>query len=173
MLMKLGKEARGDGSAAGATGEIFKSEDASLGVLRNMQIHRNRFIRFRLESVMRFLIALVFVSVLPAMSLKDFNAKPDKDQAVYALNVIDRVTDALEKKDSPRIAQEVRDWFTKHVDGKPIPAGMERLYVELGAIELKAKDGKADLSKIQIEGVIVYVIKQQFPAAGWVLSLQK
>jgi hypothetical protein len=40
---------------------------------------------------------------------------------------------------------------------------MERLYVELTAIDLQARDGKADLSKIQLENVIVYVVKQKFP----------
>jgi hypothetical protein len=50
---------------------------------------------------------------------------------------------------------------------------MERLYVELGAIERQAKDGRADLIKIQIEGVIVNLIKQKFPTAAWWFSLQK
>jgi hypothetical protein len=40
---------------------------------------------------------------------------------------------------------------------------MERLYVELGTLELQAKDGKADLSKIQLESVIVWVVRQKFP----------
>jgi hypothetical protein len=43
--------------------------------------------------------------------------------------------------------------------------GMERLYVELTAVALQAKDGKADLSKIQLESVIVWVVKQKFPPA--------
>ena len=40
---------------------------------------------------------------------------------------------------------------------------MEKLYVQLTATELQAKDGKADLSKIQLESVIVWVVKQKFP----------
>ena len=38
-----------------------------------------------------------------------------------------------------------------------------RLYVELAATEIQAKEGKADLSKIQLESVIVWVVKQRFP----------
>lgn len=40
---------------------------------------------------------------------------------------------------------------------------MEHLNVELGAVEIQAKDGKADLSKVQLESVIVWVVKQKFP----------
>ena len=47
--------------------------------------------------------------------------------------------------------------------GKPVSEGMEKLYVELTAAELQAKDGKADLSKIELESVIVWVVKQKFP----------
>jgi len=42
---------------------------------------------------------------------------------------------------------------------------MERLTVELGALEQQAKAGKVDLSKVQVEGVIVYVVKQKFQPA--------
>ena len=35
--------------------------------------------------------------------------------------------------------------------------------VELTALDVWAKDGKVDLSKIQVEGVIVKVVKDKFP----------
>jgi hypothetical protein len=44
---------------------------------------------------------------------------------------------------------------------------MERLTIELAAIEIQAKEGRADLSKIQLESVIVYLVKQKFqPSAA-------
>jgi soluble cytochrome b562 len=48
-------------------------------------------------------------------------------------------------------------------EGKPFSEGLERLYVELGALEILAHDGKVDLTKIQVEGVIVKVVKDKFP----------
>jgi hypothetical protein len=39
---------------------------------------------------------------------------------------------------------------------------MEKLAIELGAVEIQAKDGRADLSKIQLESVIMWVVKQKF-----------
>ncbi len=131
-------------------------------LVRIMKDHRNRFIRFGLSWGMRFLLALVFVLIpMQAMSLNEFNAKPGKDQAVYVVNFIEKMTGDLGVK-NPQLAQDIRDWFSKRPEGKPVSAGMERLYVELGAIEIQAKDGKADLSKIQLEGVIVYLVKQKF-----------
>jgi hypothetical protein len=111
---------------------------------------------------MRLLIALVFALIpMQAMSLKDFNAQSGKDQAVYVVNFIEKMTNDLSAK-NPQVAQAIRDWFGKRAAGKPGSEGMERLYVELAALEIQAKEGKADLSKIQLESVIVYLVKQKF-----------
>lgn len=61
------------------------------------------------------------------------------------------------------LGQDIRDWFSRKQEGKPFSAGLERLYVELGALESLAHDGKVDLTKIQVEGVIVKVVKDKFP----------
>jgi len=97
-----------------------------------------------------------------AMSLKDFNAKPDKEQAVYVGDFIDKMTTDLRAK-NPQLAIDIRNWFAVKPVGKPLSEGMERLGVELGALEILAHDGKVDLSKIQVEGVIVKVVKDKFP----------
>ena len=49
---------------------------------------------------------------------------------------------------------------------------MERLNVELGAVEIQAQQGKADLSKVQLESVIVYLVKQKFPPKGAYMPTQ-
>jgi hypothetical protein len=111
---------------------------------------------------MRFLLAFLALIPIQAMSLKDFDAKPDHDQAVYVVNFIETMTNDLGAK-NPQLAQAIRNWFSQKAEGKPTSAGMERLYVELGALESLAHDGKVDLSKIQVEGVIVKVVKDKFP----------
>jgi hypothetical protein len=45
--------------------------------------------------------------------------------------------------------------------GKPASEGIEKLFVELAVVKRRAKDGKADLSKIG--SIILYVVKQKFP----------
>ncbi len=128
-------------------------------------IRRNRFIRLGLYLGMRYLLAflvLIFSAQAQAMSLKDFNAQPGKEQSAYIATFIDKMTTDLREK-NPELAQNIRTWFAQKREGKPSSEGMERLFVELTAIELQAKDGKADLSKIQLESVIVYLVKQKFP----------
>ena len=129
---------------------------------RNFEDHRNRFIRFRLYSGMRFLLAFFALIPIQAMSLKDFNTKPTQDQSVYVVDFIEKMTADLGVK-NPQLGQDIRDWFSRKQEGKPFSEGLERLYVELGALESLAHDGKVDLTKIQVEGVIVKVVKDKFP----------
>jgi hypothetical protein len=129
---------------------------------RILEDHRNRFIRLGLYSGMRIFLAFFVLMTAQAMSLKDFNAQPGKEQSAYIATFIDKMTTDLRVK-NPELAQSIRTWFAQKRDGKPGSEGMERLFVELTAIELQAKDGKADLSKIQLESVIVYLVKQKFP----------
>src|SRR5580765_6441151 len=93
---------------------------ASLGVpvAREMfRDYRNRFIRFRLYSGMRFLLALIALIPLQAMSLKDFNAKPAADRSAYVADFIDRMTTDLRAKNE-KMANAIRDWFAVKQEGK-------------------------------------------------------
>ena len=111
---------------------------------------------------MRFLLAFLVLIPIQAMSLKDFNARPSGDRSAYVADFIDKMTTDLRAK-NPELAQSIRTWFAVKAEGKPLSEGMERLNVELGAVEIQAKDGRADLSKVQLESVIVWVVKQKFP----------
>ena len=115
---------------------------------------------------MRLVIAVLAISFLMfpayALSLTEFEAKPAHDQSVYVVNFIEKSTAGLYEK-NPKMAQTIRDWFAKVPDGKPFSEGIEKLGVEMTALDLLAREGKADLSKIQVEGVIVKVIKDRFP----------
>ena len=143
-----------------------ESRAASLGApvaCRIMKDHSNRFKRIGLSWDMRFFLAFALVLIpMQAMSLKDFNAKPAADQSAYVASFIEKMSADLGAK-NPQLGQGIRDYFTRKAAGKPVSEGMEKLYVELTAVELQAKDGKADLSKIQLESVIVWVVKQKFP----------
>ena len=46
------------------------------------------------------------------------------------------------------------------------PEGIEKISVELAYLDAMAKQGKADLSKVQMEGVIVTVTTRKFPQRG-------
>ena len=111
---------------------------------------------------MKLFLAFFVLMTAQAMSLKDFNTKPTHDQSVYVVDFIEKMTTDLGTK-NPQLAQDIRGWFSNKQEGKPFSEGLERLYVELGALEILAHDGKVDLSKIQVEGVIVKVVKDKFP----------
>jgi hypothetical protein len=111
---------------------------------------------------MRFLIALFSLIPLQAMSLQEFDAKPGPEQSAYIVNFVDKMASDLAVK-NPQLGAGIRDYFSRPQPGKPVSEGMERLYVELTAAELRARGGKADLSQIQLESIIVWVVKQKFP----------
>jgi hypothetical protein len=111
---------------------------------------------------MRTLIAVIVLAVCAsATSLKDFNARPPAERSAFVASYIDKMTTDLRPKNE-QLATEIRNWFAVKADGKPLSEGMEKLAIELGAVEIQAKDGRADLSKIQLESVIMWVVKQKF-----------
>src|ERR1700690_4569357 len=111
-------------------------------------------------SRMRYLVVvLVLVISASATSLKDFNAKTPAERSAFVASYIDKMTTDLRPKNE-RLAIDIRNWFAVTQPGKPLSEGMEKLAIELGAVEIQAKDGKADLSKIQLESVIMWVVKK-------------
>ena len=76
--------------------------------------------------------------------------------------LIDKMTTDLRPK-NPEMAQQIRAWFARKQDGKPVSEGFEKFLVETIALQELAKEGKADLSKIQVEGVVVKIVKDKFP----------
>ena len=96
------------------------------------------------------------------MSVKDFEALPIHEQSVYSGDFIDKMTADLGRT-NPKLMQDIRDWFAHTPPGQRTTEGIHKLAVELYALELLEKDGKIDLSKISIEGVIVKIVKEKFP----------
>jgi len=143
-------------------GRTGRDGDAAPVACRIMKDHRNRLKGIRLYSGMRFLLAFLALIPLQAMSLKDFDAKAPADRSAYVADFIDKMTTDLRAK-SPELAQSIRSWFADKAAGKTLSEGMERLNVELAVVEIQAQQGRADLSKIQLESVIVYLVKQKFP----------
>jgi hypothetical protein len=83
-------------------------------------------------------------------------------QASYLTDFVEHMTADIGRS-NPDLAQEIRDYFTVKHAGKPVSDGVERVVVELAALDKTAKTGKADLSNIQIESIVVWVVKQKFP----------
>src|SRR5258708_13049105 len=97
---------------------------------RNFEDDRNRFIRFGLYSGMKLFLAFFVLMTAQAMSLKDFNTKPTHDRSVYVVDFIEKMTADLGVK-NPQLAQDIRNWSSRHPEAKPFSDGLARLYTKL------------------------------------------
>ena len=118
------------------------------------------------------MIAVAFISAFAgitattdATSISEYEKMSSSARDEVVVNFIDKMTTDIRAK-NPDLAVKIRNWFAVKPEGLPFPEGFERLAVELGALQMAAKDGKADLSKIQVESVIVYLVKQKFMQAA-------
>ena len=108
------------------------------------------------------LLILITSSSAMAKSVREFEAMPSAARAEYAVNFLEKMTFDLRQK-NPKLAQDIKDYFVQKQAGSDTSDGFMDFEAALGAVENLAKQGKADLSKIQVESVIVYVVKQKFP----------
>jgi len=96
-----------------------------------------------------------------ATTLAAFEAQTAAQQGALVSNFVDTMTTDLGAK-NPQLAQAIRDYFAKKQAGKPVSEGVERLAVEMMTVDELAKEGKADPSKIQVEAMIVHIVKEKF-----------
>jgi hypothetical protein len=110
------------------------------------------------------ILSAILLTAAPASakSVQDFEAMAPADQSVYVITFLEKMTSDLGQK-NPKLAEDIKDYFVRKQPGKPFSEGLEKVSIELFAVDNMAKQGKADLSKIQIESIVVYVVKQKFP----------
>lgn len=110
------------------------------------------------------ILGAIFLTAVPASakSVQDYESMAPADQSAYMIGFLEKMTFDLSQK-NPKLAQDIKDYFVRKQPGKPFSEGLEKVTVELVAVDNMAKQGKADLSKIQIESIVVYVVKQKFP----------
>jgi hypothetical protein len=108
------------------------------------------------------LLILITSATATAKSVQEFEAMSDAAQSEYTVRFLEKMTFDLGQK-NPKLAQDIKDYFVRKRAGSDSSEGFVNLEAALGAVENLAKQGKADLSKIQVESVIVYVVKQKFP----------
>jgi hypothetical protein len=111
---------------------------------------------------MRLLIALVLIATARAETVRVFEARSDADRASYVSGFIEKMTTDIGKT-NPRLMQAIRDWFTVKPEGQPVSEGVRKFSAELSALDEVAKEGRADLGRVQIEGVIMKVVRDKFP----------
>jgi soluble cytochrome b562 len=106
-------------------------------------------------------VVVLLCALAGATSIADYEKMSRHDGSELVASFIDKMTTDIREK-NPDLAVRIRNWFAVTPEGKELPEGFERLVIELGALDKLAKEGRADLSKIQIESVIVYIVKEKF-----------
>jgi hypothetical protein len=116
------------------------------------------------RTILAAILATAILASVPAHSLtvKDFEAKPTAEQSAIITAFVDKMTGDI-ARDNPQLARNIHDYFFTKQAVQPFAEGLQKIAVELAALDSVAKDGKIDLSRIQIEGVIVKVVKDKFP----------
>lgn len=84
------------------------------------------------------------------------------NRSEYVISFLEKMTYDIRQK-NPALAKRIQDYFEVIPPREKSPEGLENVSAELGAVEDLASKGKADLSKIQIEAIIIDVVKQKFP----------
>lgn len=114
--------------------------------------------------ILAAMVAAALLSARPvaAKSVKDFDAMTPKDQGNYLVDFLDEMTGDISRK-NPDLAKNIRYFFFHKDKGAMFSEGFEKVFIELLAAEKSAREGKADLSKIQVESIVVWVVRQKFP----------
>jgi hypothetical protein len=102
----------------------------------------------------------MFLTAFPAsaLSVNDFERQTRNQQTDYVLKAVDKIVAEVAKAD-PALSRAIHDYFEVTPAGQKQPPGLMAFAASLGAIEELAGKGKFDLDKVQIEGILLDVIK--------------
>ena len=98
----------------------------------------------------------LFLALVPAhaLSLKDWEAKPDREQKEFLSAYFARLVITAGKTDQP-LAQKITSYYGDKAPGARYPQGYLDLTARITRLEQQARtDRSVDLSKIQIEDLI-------------------
>lgn len=120
------------------------------------------YFRFFLAAALLAAYSFLIPAPASALSVHDWETlKSEHERTAYIGDFVEKFTAEIGKK-NPSLCQAIRDWFIVKPAGWSTSQGAEKLEVEMATLDAVAKEGKVDLSKVQIEGVIVKVIKDKF-----------
>ena len=96
-----------------------------------------------------------------ATTVKAYEAIPPSGRSKFVVSFLEKMTYDIGQKD-PELARRIKEYFVRTPPGKSYSEGLEDISVELAYLDSMAKQGKVDLSRVQIEGVIVTVMSRRF-----------
>jgi hypothetical protein len=104
-------------------------------------------------------LALVLMSSdASALSVRKFDNATREQQTEILVQAVHKIVADVSPV-NPKLADGIRDYFEVTPSGKSGPPGMIAFVGELGAVENLAEKGKMDLDKVQIEGILLDIVK--------------
>ena len=93
-----------------------------------------------------------------AMSVRQYESEPIKQRTPEAVHAISKIVDDVAKV-NPALSQAINDYFTVIPLGQPAAPGLISFEGGLSAVDNLAAQGKLDLDKVQIEGILLDIVK--------------
>lgn len=113
----------------------------------------------RVCSTIAFIAALVLVPFsASAMSVREYETETKQQQADFVAREIDKIVSDVGKV-NPVLSKVIHDYFYVIPKGRPESPGLIAFGAELAAVENLAEKGKLDLDKVQIEGILLDIVK--------------
>jgi hypothetical protein len=114
-----------------------------------------------------FLIAIA--SLIPreasAISVRDYDRLTDDEQSGVLVKLIDEIITEVATVDSA-LAHRIHDYFYVRPKGERFARGLVHFHGALWAVEDLGKEGKLDLTKVQIKGILLDIIKRDLMPSG-------
>ena len=94
-----------------------------------------------------------------ALSVRAYESESKQQRADFVANEIDKIVTEVTKA-NPALAKAVHDYFYVVPKGQPESPGLIAFAGALAAVEDSAGQGKLDLDKVQVEGILLGIIKR-------------
>jgi len=108
------------------------------------------------------LILAVATLLLPfqasALSVRQYESQSKTQRAETVATAIDKIVADVDRV-NPTLSKTIHEYFYVIPQGQPGTPGLIAFGTELVAVENRADQGKLDLDKVQIEGILLDVVK--------------
>jgi len=93
-----------------------------------------------------------------ALSVREFENETRDQQTEFLVKAVDKI-EADVARVNPALSRAIHNYFDITPSGKNGPPGIIAFWGEIGAVEDLADKGKMDLNKVQIEGILLDIVK--------------
>jgi len=120
----------------------------------------------RIAAALLIAVALLVVPPAEARSVSEWEIMPRREATAYVVGVIGKMVADLAQP-NPALAAALKEFFVRPAPARDVSEGLLKFYVEVSALDMLAGTGKLDPDRIQVEGVIVKLVKDKFPPQQW------